>query len=416
MKKILFLLFSFITIHVAASEPLKMGVITDVHYLSEKLMDKGYTINNFVYNSGKNVIVVPEVLDQVVEDYLNSGIEILLVSGDLTKDGEKQSHIDFREKLKPLSDKGVKIFVVPGNHDVNMPNSLKYQGNKTFQADNITPKEFEEIYADFGFKNAIDRDRTSLSYIAELNSSTWLLTIDVARYEEYKDRPITAGKLKASTEDWMLKALTKAKAENKKVIAMMHWGLVEHLPYQVTVFKDYLVEDNKRIATLLADNGVKVVFTGHFHSNDISQFDSENGNRIYDVETGALVSYPFAYRFMELSHGQMKIKTKNVISTTSHPNLAVENKEMMKRIASTRALPMIKKLGFQFPENRLTQISEIAGDLFVLHLYGDEKVDDSIKKNLIDIFTEMGFPVDESLNNIDLDLPPADNNITILFD
>lgn len=416
MKKIILISLLFATIRIAASEPLKLGVITDMHYLSEQLMDKGYAVNDFVYNSGKNVIVVPEVLDLVIDDYLNSDIEVLLVTGDLTKDGEKQSHLDFKNKLKPLHAKGVKIFVIPGNHDINMPNSLKYQGNKTFKTENIGPKEFEQIYSDYGFNNAIDRDPNSLSYVAELNTSTWLLAIDAARYQEYKDHPITAGRVKSETEVWMLQALAKAKADNKQVIAMMHWGAVEHIPYQATVFKDYLVEDNKRIASLLADNGVKVVFTGHFHSNDISQFESENGNKIYDIETGALVSYPFAYRYIELEKGQMKVNTKNITSTPNYPNLEQENKDMMKRIAKARALPMIKKMGFQFPKQQIEQISDIAGDLFVLHLYGDEKIDDSLRKSLIDIFVEMGFPVDESMTNLDFDLPPADNNTTLIFD
>lgn len=413
MKKFILCLLALVSIHLSATEPLKIGVITDIHYLSEKLMDKGYTINDYVYNSGKNVISTPEVLDQVLQDYLDSNITVLLISGDLTKDGEKQSHLDLRDKLRPLYDKGVQIFVVPGNHDINMPNALKYQGNKTFKTENITVKDFKEIYANYGFNQATEKDGASLSYLAPLDESTYLLTIDAARYEYYTNTPIIAGRVKPETESWIVEILNKAKAENKQVIAMMHWGLAEHIPYQSAAFPNYLVHDNKRIATLLADNGVKVIFTGHFHSNDITQFDTVQGNRIYDIETGALVSYPYAYRMIELADGKMQIKTKNVTSTASYPNLAEESKENMKRIASTRALPMIKKLGFEFPEQYTEQLAQIAGELFILHLYGDEKVSPETKKQLMDIFIEMGFPVDTDMNNLQLDLFPADNNLTI---
>lgn len=413
MKKLLCILLLFLSIHLSATEPLRIGVITDIHYLSEQLMDNGYSINSYTYETGKNVIAVPEVLDQVIAEYVDSDIEVLLISGDLTKDGEKQSHIEFKSKLKPLVDKGVKIFVVPGNHDINMPNSIRYQGNKTFDTENISPKQFEEIYADYGYKDAIVRDTNSLSYVAALNSSTWLLTLDVACYDEYKDKPTSAGRLKDGTKQWMLDVLQQAKDEGKQVIAMMHWGAVEHIPFQARFFPHYLVEDNKNIATLLADNGVKIVFTGHFHSNDITEFVSEKGYKIYDVETGALVSYPFAYRSVEVTKEQVKIETKNISSTPNHPKLAAESRENLKRIATTRALPMLKKMNFDFPENKQKQLAEIAGEFFVLHLLGDEKVNKEIRDQLLEIFIEMGFPIDDDINKVEIDLFPADNNVIL---
>ena len=59
---------------------------------------------------------------------------------------------------------------------------------------------------------------------------------------------------------------------------MMHWGFAEHIMYQSSFFKDYLVDDYQRLANLFADNGIKAIFTGHFHSNDITAFTSEKGN------------------------------------------------------------------------------------------------------------------------------------------
>ncbi|HBK33264.1 MAG TPA: metallophosphoesterase, partial [Porphyromonadaceae bacterium] len=59
---------------------------------------------------------------------------------------------------------------------------------------------------------------------------------------------------------------------------MMHHGLVEHMPYQAVFFGDYLVDGWQDAAQQLADRGLKVVFTGHFHSNDVSSFTSSAGN------------------------------------------------------------------------------------------------------------------------------------------
>jgi 3',5'-cyclic AMP phosphodiesterase CpdA len=125
MKQILlYILFLLFTTSILAGKPIKIGVITDTHYLSEKLTDDGYALQDYIQVSGKNIKDAPAVLDKVLDDYLHSDIEVLLVNGDMTKDGEKQSHLDFVNKLKPLQDKGVKVFVIPGNHDINMPNSV----------------------------------------------------------------------------------------------------------------------------------------------------------------------------------------------------------------------------------------------------------------------------------------------------
>lgn len=415
MKKLLSFFFFFSSFFLSASEPIKMGVITDIHFLSTELMDNMYAIQNFVQNSGKDVTVVPEILDKVIEDYSNSDIEVLLVCGDLTKDGEEKSHLEVRNKLNKLYEKGVKIFAIPGNHDINMPNALGYQGNKTFETKNVSPKEFESIYANYGYNNAIERDENSLSYVAKLSEDIWLLAIDAARYDDYKDKPITAGRIKTETQQWLENVLTKAQTLNKEVIAMMHWGVVEHLPLQAMFFKGYLVDNYKQIATLLADNEVKVVFTGHFHSNDISEFKSELGNTIYDIETGALVSYPFAYRFADLYKDRIDIRTKNIISLDKNPKLVESNKLLLKTIAQKRALPMLKKQQFDFKEEQLQELSSIAGELFVLHLAGDEIVGDSIKIKLMNVFEQMDFPVDESMNDFSIDLPPKDNNLTIYF-
>lgn len=403
------------TLTVCASNPLKIGVITDTHYLSEQLMDKGYAVQDYVYKSGRDVMASPEILDKVIGDYLQSDIEVLLVCGDLTNDGEKQSHIDFRSKLKPLYDKGVKIFVIPGNHDVNIVTPVKYQGNKTFETEGTTVKDFEEIYAEYGYETAMERCPSSLSYVAELDGSTWLLAIDAVQNSPEQKRSSSAGTINPETEEWIKKMLFTADSLNKAVVAMMHWGVAEHIVMQSHFFKNYLVEDFKRISSLLADNGVKLIFTGHFHSNDITAFESESGNTIYDVETGSLISFPFAYRFVELDTDQAIIKTKNITSIPSNPELAESSKNDMKRLAVQRALPLLKKQNKIFSPEELEQFSEIAGELFVLHLAGDEEVPESIRNAIVDVFKKKGFPVDETLQNLEIDFPPLDNNVTIQF-
>lgn len=410
MKYILLNILLFIATFAKADQPLKIGVITDTHYLSNELIKDGTALNNYISSSGKNVKYGTDVLDKVLNEYSESNVDILLITGDLTKDGEKQSHLDLAEKLIPLQNKGIKIFVIPGNHDINMANAIGFDEDKTYNVPNISPAEFSDIYKNCGFSEAIDRDTASLSYVAQLDTDIWLLAIDAARY---KEKNTSAGRINPSTEKWIIETLNNAKNKNKQVIAMMHWGITEHIMYQSEFFGNYLVDDWQRIAPLLADNGVKAIFTGHFHANDITMYQSSDGNKIYDIETGTLSSYPYAYRFIDFYKNKMDITTRNITSIHSDPNLAEDSKNTLRQIAVNQAKNKLKKIGFDIPDFLSQPLTEAIGRIFITHLGGDEQIDDET----VNILEGLSFILGDSMNTkeINLDFYPADNNVSIDF-
>lgn len=397
------------------SDNLKIGVISDAHYLSEQLMDNGSAIENAVTSSGKDLIAVPEILDNVLAEYLKSDIRVLLIPGDMTKDGEKQSHVDFVKKLQPLLDKGIKVFVIPGNHDINVPNSVGYKGDRTYPVENTTPLDFRQIYNDCGYKNALKQDTASLSYVAQLDNKTWLVAIDGCRYKEYTTSTISSGVISPSTEQWVADVLNEAKQKNIQVMGMMHHGLVEHIMFQATFFKDYVINDWQRLAPLFADLGMKAIFTGHFHANDITEYRSAAGNKIYDIETGSLCAYPFAYRFVEMNDKGMKISTQNVTSIPNNLKLAEENRKIMLERSRSIAMNKISSMGMQLPEVTRSLIVDMIGKIFVMHLAGDEVVDEELKKTIKGLSKEFDSPVPVAIDNLELDFYPADNNVEITF-
>lgn len=412
-------LFLIIVIIAKASEPLRIGVITDLHYLSEKLMDGGSAVDKYMQSSGRMIKYTPFVLDSVLRHYDQgwaddiAAIDILLVCGDITKDGEKQSHLDFVEKLKPLQKKNVSVFVVPGNHDINMPGSVGFKGAGTYKVDNVSPKEFEEIYHDCGFDQAFKRDTASLSYaavIAKYNESeTWLLVIDAARYNEYTTRSISGGRILPQTEKWVLEILDEAKRKNAQVIGMMHWGLVEHFPMQSLLMKDYLVDDWKRLSTLFADNGMVAIFTGHNHANDITRYISSSKKNIYDIETGTLSSYPFSYRFVDYYPSNMNIGTFNIESLPQNPKLGEESKTRLYNLAKTMGKRKLNSFIPGLPVKRQEAFSDILAQIFLLHVWGDETISDELKIQIQDI---MGGGDSEGYEP---DFFPKDNNVTITY-
>ncbi|MDR1809216.1 MAG: metallophosphoesterase [Prevotella sp.] len=389
-------LFVFLHLSGCASNPLKLGVISDVHYLSEKLLDT---------HRNTGVEETPAILDAVLSDYMHSDIDALLIAGDMTWYGERKSHVELVEKLRPLMDKGVRIFVAPGNHDVNIP----------MASEKISPAEFVEIYRDCGYASAIRRDTASLSYVAALNDKTWLLALDACRYKEYTSTSISGGKLTDSSEMWLLETLADAKKQNITVVAMLHHGLVEHFPFQSNLFPQYLIDDWRRLAGLLADNGLKAVFTGHFHANDVSEFISGSGNKIYDIETGSLSAYPFPYRFVELTDKELNISTRNLTSIPSNPDLYAAGKAKLKAWARNLGEQKIRAKNLAPNESILSQMADIAADMMLLHVAGDEALSDSLQQKIVKVAEDMEFPMQLTPENIQIDTPPVDNNVRLSF-
>ncbi|MBF6596630.1 MAG: metallophosphoesterase [Fermentimonas sp.] len=400
--------------NVVVSEDIKIAVISDVHFLSKKLIIPGKALSVYENSTGRNIEDLHSVLNLVLNNLLEEEIDVLLITGDLTNHGERQSHIDFIEKLKPLKEAGTCIFVTPGNHDINIPNSKQYIGDEATTVASVTVNEFEQLYDSLSFGNILSKDESSLSYAAELNKDTWLLSLDTNRYDENVNNSITGGRIRNETMIWALQILQEAQVKGIRVLGIMHHGLVEHMPFQSAFFSDYLVEDWKNKADSLADAGLNIIFTGHFHSNDITLHKSPSGNILYDIETASLSQYPFAYRIMNLSDSSLYIDTRFVTSTASNPNLESEYRNKLEVITNRVAENRINNLGVPMPPNIKGILREMIVNLYMAHVKGDE-VPDSEMIEMIESFSSLlGNEVQEK--DYVFDFPPEDNKLIIEFE
>ena len=414
MRKIIITLLLILSWSLYSQGPLRIAVISDTHYLSSKLAQPGKALDKYEAATGRVTKDLHAVLHKVITNLQSYKPDILLIPGDITNHGERESHIDFVAALKPLADSGTRIFVVPGNHDVNVPNSKKYVGDSSSPTSSISSQEFAEIYAPYGYKNAIKRDNASLSYLAELNDSTWLLGIDSNRHKEYKTSSISAGRILPETMKWSLEILKEAASKNIIVIGMLHHGLVEHMPYQAVFFSDYLIDDWKDNAQLLADNGMKIIFSGHFHSNDVTLLTSPKGNTIYDIETGSLSGYPFPYRLMTLQNNVLNIETVFVESIPGKSNLKEEYRLKTEQIARRAAQAKINSMSLPIPPDMKVAVVDLLVKMQLLHMKGDEKVDDEMLQ-LIKHVNKLVGDSDADFSSFELDFPPADNTLEIIL-
>lgn len=249
--------------------------------------------------------------------------ELVIIPGDLSKDGELLSHQTVAAKLHELLDMGIPTLVIPGNHDMECDVAYSYTSAGRKKAENITPEQFAEIYYDFGLKDAIERDPISLSYVCEPIEGLRFIGIDDCRIPSRGDTRYgdgEYGRIRQATLDWVIAQADKAVEEKKVVVAAVHHQMLQHFVGQETFMSSAATENGDSIARLFADHGIRVVLTGHMHMPNVSKVPGfEEGDSITEVSSASTISYPSQYRVLTVSNdlSTMRIDTRMLNATES---------------------------------------------------------------------------------------------------
>lgn len=290
--------------------PVRFAVLSDLHFYDAKLGTEGVDFDNYLARDCKMLHLAEPILQAALTGILAENVRFVIVTGDLTKDGEVLNHVRVSQYFEKLRQAGIAVYVVPGNHDMNNNDAVEYGAKKTKPVPTANAAVFRAMYERFGYGQAIDRAPDSLSYLAEPAPGLWLLALDSAKWAESagSEVPAVSGRLSAATMEWALQKLTAAGSAGKKVIAFMHHGVNPHFLGEPAVFPDYLVDNFAVVGAQFAAAGLKVIFTGHNHGHDASFINfNADGNPVptslCDIETGSLASYPCPYRIAELDSG-----------------------------------------------------------------------------------------------------------------
>ena len=151
---------------------IKLSILSDTHILSRDLMADNKEFNMAIKYDRKFIVEGEGLLRSALKLSSENGSKYIIIPGDLTKDGEKKSHIEVSNILKEWTDedKSRKVFLIPGNHDINNSSAFDYKNLKNTQ--NINPKDFFEIY-DFLYKDSVlefyKDSQIYKSYLGEIN-------------------------------------------------------------------------------------------------------------------------------------------------------------------------------------------------------------------------------------------------------
>ena len=326
----------------AAEKPqdmnLRIAVMSDLHYLSPDMIADTEDFEHAFNSDRKLLKESSSVLHEMLERVRADKPDILLVSGDLTKDGEQECHAALAKQLQQLQQDvpGLKIYVINGNHDIRNYNAKNFNtaDGKAVPATRTEPEDFKQIY-DFVYSDptviatftpAEGNKAGGLSYVARPVEGLTIVAMDTCRYSKENtsngtDEHETSGAISADLEKWVIEQTAAAKARGDLVIGLEHHGLVPHFDVEPTILPMYLVNGYERIAQEYADAGMSAVFTGHMHAVDIAAMTTKAGNTFYDIETGSALTYPCPVRFVDLRRTTVGGETNTYMSVSTKTHI-----------------------------------------------------------------------------------------------
>ncbi len=271
-------------------------IASDIHYLAKELTDFGIAFQEMAKKAdGKMAAYVWEITDAFLEQVIERRPQVLILTGDLTLNGERISQEALAQQLQRVEDAGIPVAVIPGNHDINNHKACSYKGDERVPAEITTPEQFARIYENFGYGEAISRDPASLSYTYELADGTWLLMLDSCQYE---DGALVGGMIRGETYQWIDEVMDEAWVQERRVIAVSHHNLLdESRIYE----EDCTIEHAEELERKLDEWNIGLFLSGHLH---VQHYKSSRKYDIDEIVTSALSISPCQYGVLQFFNAQ----------------------------------------------------------------------------------------------------------------
>ena len=264
----------------------KIFIATDLHLYSNNLVspdNEKYTKDIFT-SDGRIQEYDYQLVENLINEVNKEKPRLLLLTGDLSYNGEKDSHLELVKLLSQINEE-TKVLVIPGNHDCYSVNTFTCINDEIKLSTSVTYDEFKDIYKDFGYLGAYSYDETSLSYIYEIDSKNWVLMLDtnMSEFNIANESNITMGMLDNKTLSWIEENLSYAKENNINVISTTHHNLAVH---NVMFETSYTLDNAEKLLELFNKYEVRFNFSGHLHIQSMKEV-----NGVIDIVTTSLLAY-----------------------------------------------------------------------------------------------------------------------------
>ncbi len=326
--------------------------VTDFHHLAPELNQNspGF-VNLLLQGDGKTTHYSYAMIQAFKDLAIKEKPDAVIVSGDLTFNGERLSHEDLSATLLEIQNAGVPVVVIPGNHDVDYPFAYAFIDNKSELTDRLSYDDYEVLYKDLGLSKAIARDEYSYSFIYEFSEDIYFLAIDTSTSAN--------AVILDETLIWIDEALAEL-PENAMIISTTHQNIFMH---NEGFYNGYVIDKSQELIEILNKYNVQLNLSGHMHIQSVVT--QEN---LTEIATGAFCAYPTRYAQINYSNGNLSYTAQSVdVSAWAEENdIANEeildfnnySKEFFELTSYYKGLSFAQQNGFNEEE------SEIVADFF----------------------------------------------------
>jgi len=275
---------------------LKFYLMTDTHFYSTAHHGLSDDIGQITRNESGAII------DAAFEAFIaQDETDILLLCGDVTCNGRACEHEGFIEKLRRVKAAGKRVYMIPATHDYGQVSITDTPQNGR-KEDAVYRCELRGMYEEFGFSEAI-AEYDSMTYLVQLAPGYRLLCLnddgDGRSYCGYSVEQLA----------WIIDQIAKAKGEGQFIFAMTHHPVLPPSPIYPIISRRDMLGGFEQTSAALADAGLRFIFTGHTHMQNIAVMTTEKGNKFYDINTGSLIGYPAPYRKVTVGDESMTVET-----------------------------------------------------------------------------------------------------------
>ena len=263
----------------------KLMAVSDLHYLEPSLYrGSDYFLRALRRGDGKATQYGEELMAALYRTVLSERPDALIVTGDLAFNGEQLSHRALAEWFASVEEAGIPVWVIPGNHDINVSEPLGYGDGMVYRVDGTPPEVFAAVYADH-----LEMGEAGFSYAAKVSDELWVAMTDVAIYQ---DMAVTPGLFSSRHAAWLEGVLQEARKEGVRVVTATHHGLLAH----TELYRDnFVMYGSESMASLCRAYGVKMNLSGHLHIQHIARDDG-----LADAALGAFCMWPHRYAVVTL--------------------------------------------------------------------------------------------------------------------
>lgn len=292
----------------SGNNQIKFIVVADLHHYSPTLGITGNAYKMRSESDQKMLAKTGALIRAAFDEMTAADIDFILIVGDVTNNGERASHEEFREMMYEYQQKKP-IYIITSTHDwCSDNNPRRYDGDNVYDdVPNLKIDELTKFYKDFGLTDALSVYKTSAgnaSYSVRPCEGLTVLCLNDDFNEEggsgFSDEHI----------EWIKTQCDEAKKRNDNIIG------ANHHPYLLTEF-DKLINNSKTVkyknelALKVAKAGMPIAFVGHTHMQHITKLETD-GNEFYEINVAALSGYPAAMVYCTVTDNELKINVKHL--------------------------------------------------------------------------------------------------------